>query len=90
MTKWSLILQCTISWEDMLMGFKQMIKLCKINKLQEVNFKILHRILAVPLVVAGACKQPNLSECAWCGERASIDHILLMCVQSNHLYVWVS
>ncbi len=45
MTKWSLVLQCTISWEDMLKGFKQMIKLCKIIKLREVNFKILHRIL---------------------------------------------
>ncbi len=67
-----------------------MIKICKINKLREVNFKILHRILAVPLVVAGAHKQPNLSECAWCGERASIDHILLTCSQSNQLYAWVS
>ena len=88
--KWSLILQCPISWEDILKGFKQMVKLCKINKLWEGYYKIIHRILAVPLVVAGAHKQPHLSQCAWCGERVSIDHILLNCLQTNRLYDWVS
>ncbi len=59
--------------------FCNMLTHCKITKLWEVNFKILSRILATPVVIAAANKSPEMIWCKWCGDRANIDHILLHC-----------
>ncbi len=57
----------------------------KITKFWEVNFKILTRILAIPVVIVAVHKNPNLAKCHWCQERANIDHILLHCVYTKQV-----
>ncbi len=58
-------------------------------KLWEVNYKILARILASPLVVALVRLKPNLKWCSWCGKRGSIDHILLQYPETLQVHHWV-
>ncbi len=66
-----------------------MLACCKITKFWEVNFKILARILATPVVIAAANKSPEMIWCKWCGDRANIDYILLHCPFTHcvHWYV---
>ena len=66
--------------------FTVMLKKCKITKFQEVNFKILSRILLIPAVLSAIKSNPSIGFCHWCGARANIDHILLDCVETKKLH----
>ncbi len=68
-----------ISFECQQKSFLEMIHHCKINKFHEVNFKILHHILATPSLVAKIRKDPALAQCFHCSVLADINHILLDC-----------
>ncbi len=61
--------------------FKQNLQKCKINKLHEVNFKIIHRILVTLALISRVRKYPKLAEYWWYGGLANIDHILIECPQ---------
>ena len=65
--------------------FKHNLQKCRINKLQEVNFKIIHWILATPAVISKVRGSPRLATCGWCGDYANIDHILLRCLETTAL-----
>ena len=69
--------------------FNQMLSKCKITKLWDVNFKILSRILATPIVIAATKKKENLQWCSWYGARASISHILVSCPQTTALHDYI-
>ncbi len=56
-----------------------MIHHCKINKFCEVNFKILHHILATPSLIVKIRKDPILTLCFHYGALADINHTLLNC-----------
>ena len=66
--------------------FILMSKKCRITKFQEVNFKILSRILLTPAVLSVIKTDPSISFYHWCGEQANIDHILLDCVEIKKLH----
>ena len=61
--------------------FKQNLQKCKINKFHDINFKIIHRILATPVLISRVWKCPKLAKCWCCGGLANIDHILIDCPQ---------
>ncbi len=63
-----------------------MLHQCKITKFFEINFKILHHILATPALIAKIRKNEQLECCHWCGEKADLNHILLDCVSSDLVY----
>ncbi len=75
-----------ISFEEQQLAFKQMLKKCKITKFFDVNFKILHRILAIPALIVKIQGSNGLCSCQWCSEVANIDHILVHCVETNCIY----
>ena len=52
----------------------------------DVNFKILHRILATPAIVAKIKGSKSLQKCQWCDGIANIDHILVHCIVTNTIY----
>ncbi len=52
LTNWSLVLHEQLQWDDCMKLFKQNLYKYRINKLCEVNFKIIHRILATPAVIS--------------------------------------
>ncbi len=64
--------------------FTDMLKKCKVTQFQEVNFKILSRILLTVLSVIKS--DPSIGFCHWCGAKANIDHILLDCVKTKKLH----
>ncbi len=66
--------------------FTAMLKKCKIIKFQEVNFKILSRILLTPAVLSAIKSDHSIGFCHWCGVRANIDHILLDCIKTKKLH----
>ncbi len=65
--------------------FKHNLQKCRINKLREVNFKIIHWILATPAVISKVRGSLKLATCGWCGEYTNIDHILLTCLETSAL-----
>ena len=66
LTKWEIALVIPpLLVTDVCLINKQMITKCKISKLQDCNYKILHRILATPVVIAAVQKQPELKLCVW-------------------------
>ena len=76
-----MLLHKQIPWDDCIKLFRQNLQKCKINKLHKVNFKIIHRILATPVLISRVRKCPQLAKCWWCGGLANIDHILIDCPQ---------
>ncbi len=50
--KWELVLKEVITFDQQLRSYKSMLKKYKVSKFHEVNFKILHRILAMPTIIA--------------------------------------
>ena len=58
--------------------FTAMLVNCKITKFRDVNFKILSRILLTPKLLATMKKEEILSVCVWCGDVASLEHILFL------------
>ncbi len=66
--------------------FQDMLLFCRITKFREINFKILSQILAMPKVISKVKHVENLAFCVWCGETATIEHILLWCSETKHLY----
>ncbi len=69
--------------------FKQMLCSCKVTKFWQVNYKILSCILAIPKTVAAVQKEENIQWCAWCGDQAMFEHILLTCKEIALLHKWV-
>ncbi len=69
--------------------FEWMLLACKISKFQEINFKILAQILATPKIIAKVKGADNLQWCIWCGEMASLEHILLNCCETKKVHSWV-
>ncbi len=83
LSRWEETLELMPLTEDKLLKvFQRMLVQYKVSKLWEINFKILSRILAIPIVIAAICGRQDLVHCAWCGERGSIDHILLWCPET--------
>ncbi len=74
---------------ELIKVFQRMLMQYKVSKLWEINFKILSRLLATPMVIAAICGRWDLVPCAWCGERGSIDHILLQCPETLAACHWV-
>ena len=56
-----------------------MLESCKYLKFQEVNFKILARILLTPKILAAVKFDPSLSACPWCTGLGTLEHMLLLC-----------
>ncbi len=77
LSPWEVTLGHEILFEHKQRSFLEMIHHCKINKFYEVNFKILHCILATPSLVAKIRKDPTLAQYFYCGALADINHILL-------------
>ncbi len=50
--KWELVLKEPVPFDYLLKAFKSMLKKCKISKFHEVNFKIIHRVLATLTIIA--------------------------------------
>ena len=63
--------------------FHNMLVHCKVTKFWDVNYKILSRILATPVVLHAV--NPNLGtlSCIECGAVVGILHILLTCVATK-------
>ncbi len=59
--------------------FKHMLEFCIYTKFQEVNFKILSRILLTPKILAAVKSEPTLSACPWCKGLGTLEHILITC-----------
>ncbi len=79
--KWEVVLQILpLSATDMSLVFKRLVQKIKISKLRDCNFKILHRILATPSLIAKVRKNPNMVSCIWCGGYANLNHILIKCL----------
>ena len=87
---WELALGTQLELADVWKSCKFMLKKCKILKFFEVNFKILHCILATPALISKIRKDNTLAKCFWCGEEASIDHLFLKCPVSALVYDLVS
>ena len=93
LNKWCAVLSLLPLDNSEVIGvFCDMLIYCKITKLWEVNYKILSRILATPVVIAAVNKTPAMALCQWCSDRANIDHILLYCSFTDciHKYVEVA
>ena len=63
-----------------------MLHSCKITKFFEINFKILHCILATPSLIAKIQKDKLLEQCYWCHSKADLDHILTVCPESKKVF----
>ncbi len=87
---WELALGTQLELVDIWKSCKFMLKKCKISKFFEVNFKILHLILATPALISKIRKDNTLAKCLWCGEEANIDHLFLKCPVSALVYDFVS
>ena len=85
LSNWYLVLQSQLTWDDCMKLFKHNLQKCRINKLWEVNFKIIHWIPATPAIISKVRGSPRLATCGWCGEYANIDHILLRCLETTAL-----
>ncbi len=59
--------------------FCVMLVWCKITKFWDVNYKILARILATPVVLHAVNPEGGSANCVKCGAVAGISHILLQC-----------
>ncbi len=92
--KWELSLGHKISPNETFAGFKNLLCWCKVNTFWEVNFKILHRILATLKVISHTCHDPAVAKCHWCPMvEANINPILLSCLEAERLYIlldWIS
>ncbi len=69
--------------------FYRMLVSYKITKFCTTNFKILACILTTPRIIAGIRKADNLIWCAWCGNVASLEHVLLDCVETKRIHTFV-
>ena len=58
------------------------------RRIWEINFKILTCILATPLVISVVHKKRELQWCSWCGDKATISHILLFCPETVSVHKW--
>ncbi len=85
-TVWELALGTHLKLIDVWRSYKFMLKKCKILKFFEVNFKILHQILAILALISKIRKDKNLTKCLWCGEVANINHLFLKCPVSTLVY----
>ncbi len=74
-----------LSTTDVCLAFKRMVEKIKISKLQDCNYKILHRILANPAQILHNRKQPQLAFCVWCGLKAMLDHIMTKCMATRQI-----
>ncbi len=90
LTAWEVALGSLITFEEQQRAFHQMLKNCKVSKFHEINFKILHHILATPQLIAHIRGSKGLQWCHLCGEMANINHILLDCTETNKVYDWIS
>ncbi len=70
--------------------FQRMLVHCKVTKFWEINYKILARILATPKIIAKVQQEDNLAICVWCGVEATLEHILIECVQTQNLHSFVA
>ncbi len=59
---------------------------CKITKFWDVNYKILVRILATPVVLNAVNPETGTPNCVEYGAIAGISHILLSCVATKKIY----
>ena len=81
--EWEVALGSTITFKEQQKAFCKMLKNYKISKFHEINFKILHHILATPQLIAHIRGSKGLQWCHWCGEVANINHILLECTETD-------
>ncbi len=65
--------------------FKQMLVACKVMKFWEINYKILAQNLATLKMIVAVCGKENLHWCIWCGDMASLEHILFECMATKDL-----
>ncbi len=74
-----------LSSEEKTKVFHNMLVHCKVTKFWDVNYKILSRILATPVVLCTV--NPNLRTlfCVECGVVVDISHILLTCVATKQI-----
>ncbi len=86
MAKWEISIGESILWDESLLSFNHLLKQCKLTKFREFNFKMLHRILATPVVISMIWKVVSIALCSWCGSRTDIDHILLTYPNTLALY----
>ena len=70
---------------DMYLIFKRMIKKCKISKLRDYNYKILHQILATPVLITKVQKNSGLLNCVWYGQICTLEHFLLECTATKEV-----
>ncbi len=64
--------------------FQRMLVQCKPTKFREINYKILVRILAIPKIISKVQSEDNLRWCVWCGDEATLEHILLQYGYTRH------
>ncbi len=77
LVKWDLALGIMLTSKgEAQMIFTWMLKKYKFTKFCEVNFKIFTNILVTPKILLCIKKKSSLSKCCYCGEEASLDHIL--------------
>ncbi len=69
LAKWELHLG-TIDFATQQAAFRSMLHHCKVSKFFEVNFKILHHILATPSLISKIRKDPALEQCHWYQAKA--------------------
>ncbi len=87
---WEVALRSPITFEEQQKAFYWMLKHCRVSKFYEINFKILHCILATPQLIAHIKGSKGLQWDHWCGEVANINHILLNYTETNKVCDWVS
>ena len=69
--------------------FTQMLHKCKVTKFWDVNFKVLSRILATPVVLASVNPGCGSNMCSFCGEWAGLKHIMLHCPATVELHQFI-
>ncbi len=65
------------------MVFVHMLHKCQFSKFQEVNFKILARILLSRKILSVVREKNELSRCLWCLGSGSLEHYLFSCVKAR-------
>ena len=78
-----------LSWEDKTKVFCVILVKCKITKFWNVNYKILTRILATPVVLSAVNSRGGSANCIKCGAITGISHILLYCLATIQVCTWV-
>ena len=78
-----------LSREDKIKVFHVMLVKCKITKFWDVNYKILARILATPVVLHAVNFRGGSANCIEYGAVAGISHILLHCPATIQVCTWV-